>query len=304
MATTFNTPINNVRSTLQSSHTSGSGTLAVATGTGTLFGSTFPLRVTVVTAASYGTASEVLTIFSVTARATDSLTVTAIEGTSDAPYAAGAFVEMRDTAGSFSDIHTAVNALENNISGVTTHAVMLGEGTTATGSATIGTAGRVLTDQGAGADPIFTALPTATVVNSILTTNYSLTASFANSGLSVTLPSAGTYLIWGSIRAVMVASSTVVGDINWVELELYDVTNSAKVPNSQIMAIIATSQAAGLNINSQTTAAIGPYVYPVSASAVVQLWAQYVVGSHSTIVVSYVGGDSGGNSVLTALRVY
>ena len=116
MSTTFKTPLNNIRTTLQSSHTSGSGSLAVATGTGTLFGSTFPLRVTVITAQSYGSSAEALTIFSVTARATDTLTVTAIEGTADATYAAGAFVEMRDTAGTFSDIHTAVNALETNIS--------------------------------------------------------------------------------------------------------------------------------------------------------------------------------------------
>ncbi len=41
----------------------------------------------------------------------------------------------------------------------TAHSVLLGEGTGAQGFATIGTAGRVLTDQGAGADPTFAALP-------------------------------------------------------------------------------------------------------------------------------------------------
>ena len=44
---------------------------------------------------------------------------------------------------------------------LTAHGVLLGEGTSALGVATIGTAGRVLTDNGAGADPSFQAIPTA-----------------------------------------------------------------------------------------------------------------------------------------------
>lgn len=41
---------------------------------------------------------------------------------------------------------------------LTTHGVLLGQGTSAVGAATIGTAGRILIDQGAGADPAFTAM--------------------------------------------------------------------------------------------------------------------------------------------------
>jgi hypothetical protein len=40
---------------------------------------------------------------------------------------------------------------------LTAHAVLLGEGTSGVAFATIGTAGRVLTDNGAGADPTFQA---------------------------------------------------------------------------------------------------------------------------------------------------
>lgn len=114
MPTTFRTPINNVSTTLGSAHSIASGTLVVASGAGSLFGTVFPLRVTVITAASYGTTSEVLTIFNVTARTTDTLTVSgAIEGTTDQVFAIGARVEIRPTAATFSDIHTAVNTLEN-----------------------------------------------------------------------------------------------------------------------------------------------------------------------------------------------
>lgn len=42
-----------------------------------------------------------------------------------------------------------------NLTTLTAHAVLLGEGTSSVGFATIGTAGRVLTDNGAGVDPTF-----------------------------------------------------------------------------------------------------------------------------------------------------
>jgi hypothetical protein len=48
--TVLDVPVNNAESTLAADHTSGSGTLVLATGTGTLFGSpspTAPVRVTV-----------------------------------------------------------------------------------------------------------------------------------------------------------------------------------------------------------------------------------------------------------------
>lgn len=44
------------------------------------------------------------------------------------------------------------------LTSLTAHAVMLGEGTSSVGFATIGTAGRLLIDQGSGSDPAFTAV--------------------------------------------------------------------------------------------------------------------------------------------------
>lgn len=44
---------------------------------------------------------------------------------------------------------------------LTAHAVMLGEGVSAVSFATVGTSGRLLTDQGSGDDPIFTSLTTS-----------------------------------------------------------------------------------------------------------------------------------------------
>jgi len=141
MATTFSTPLNNLRTTVGAAHTSGSGSLQVASGAGANFGSTFPLRVTVATAATYGIVGEVSTIFTVTARATDTLTVAAIEGTSDRNYAIGDIVEVRETAGSLTDIQSAVNTAENtiaafpagNITSGTVAVARLGSGTATAG---------------------------------------------------------------------------------------------------------------------------------------------------------------------------
>lgn len=109
--TQFYTARNNARTTLASGYTAGAGSLVVTDGT--VFGSTWPAKVTVITAASYGSTSEVLTVFSVTGRSGNTLTgVAAAEGTTDQDFAAGAIVEMRPTAAHFNDLANAVNTLE------------------------------------------------------------------------------------------------------------------------------------------------------------------------------------------------
>jgi hypothetical protein len=91
--------------------------LVLTSGTGALFGPvsvTAPVRFTVVTAATYGTASEVSTIYQATGISGDVLSgVLAIEGTTDRNYSVGDKVEARPTQGSFGDVYAAVNAIEN-----------------------------------------------------------------------------------------------------------------------------------------------------------------------------------------------
>lgn len=74
---------------------------------------------------------------------------------------------------------------------LTAHAVLLGEGTSAPGFATIGTSGRLLIDQGAGADPSFNAMSqdctitNAGVITCLKTNNVAFgTAAAANTGTS------------------------------------------------------------------------------------------------------------------------
>jgi hypothetical protein len=72
---------------------------------------------------------------------------------------------------------------------LTAHSVLLGEGTSPIAFATIGTAGRVLTDQGAGVDPVFAAPAPAPYTLDPVTTGTSHT---------VTLTSPGTITYWSS----------------------------------------------------------------------------------------------------------
>jgi|SRR5579871_4709959 len=76
---------------------------------------------------------------------------------------------------------------------LTAHAVLLGEGTNALGTATIGTSGRVLTDNGAGADPTFQNLPASRPTIATKTSGpYNIqtadcgTTLIANSGSAIT----------------------------------------------------------------------------------------------------------------------
>jgi len=68
--------------------------------------------------------------------------------------------------GTWSGTTVAVDHGGTGATSLTAHAVLLGNGTSAIGAATIGTAGRLLIDQGAGADPAFNVMSgDATITN-------------------------------------------------------------------------------------------------------------------------------------------
>jgi hypothetical protein len=141
--TVFKTLVNNLRTSLGANYTAGSGTMTVAPGTGTLFGSistAAPARFTVITAATYGTSSEVLTIYQATGLSGDVLSgVSAIEGTTDLNYSAGDKLEARPTQGSYADIHGAINAIENAPYAVDNSVVHRAGSETITGAKTFST---------------------------------------------------------------------------------------------------------------------------------------------------------------------
>jgi hypothetical protein len=103
---------NNVSTTLAQPHTAGSSTLVVKAGHGVDFGSTFPARIT-----ALHKATGAVVIYNCTARVGDTLTAavfgSGVDATPDLALAAGDIISMNPTAGTFGDIHTAVNALES-----------------------------------------------------------------------------------------------------------------------------------------------------------------------------------------------
>jgi hypothetical protein len=130
MATNFAVPGNNVSTTVGATYThTGSfpQSLTLAAGTGskfpTLTGSQF-YRVTVCQVAfaySPTASTSNYTIYNATLATSpaDTLTLHSVmEGTTDRDYAIGDIVEIRVTAGTLSDIHTAVNNIESSGTGV------------------------------------------------------------------------------------------------------------------------------------------------------------------------------------------
>ena len=112
MATQFNYFQNNAKSSLASAYTAGSGSLVLADASS--FGSTFPIEITVITAASYQTSAETQTIYKITGVSGNTLTgITVAEGETDQNFSVGDVVEMRWTAGEANLVSTAINNLEN-----------------------------------------------------------------------------------------------------------------------------------------------------------------------------------------------
>ena len=103
MATIFLVPKNNAVSTLNGGINDSVTSLAVASGEGALFPSSFPFNITL--------EDEILKC---TNRVTDTFTVVrGEEGTTPASHADGKAVGLRITAKAISDLNTAVNAIES-----------------------------------------------------------------------------------------------------------------------------------------------------------------------------------------------
>jgi hypothetical protein len=139
---------------------------------------------------------------------------------------------------------------------LTAHAVLLGEGTSSLGFATIGTGGRILVDQGSGADPAFEVISgdatlssagvlTVTKTNSVAfaasaTTN-ALNASNISSGTlpAAQLPTSG-YTIneWVTVPTALSGSSA----LNFATVSAYTVTLTASVANTLTISNIAVGQ--------------------------------------------------------------
>jgi len=110
--------------------------------------------------------------------------------------------------------------------------------------------------------------PTATNGSASLSVGVTLTGSsgvFSTTGLSVTLPEAGTYLLMAEVRTTVQVSA---GAQAYISLEFYNATDAAVVAGSFRFA----AWAGAVNVAVVSTTPMQKIV-TVSASKVIQLWA-------------------------------
>ena len=159
----------------------------------------------------------------------------------------------------------------------------------------------MLTDQGVGVDPVFAAPIGSNNVTVHGTSGSSLTIAATMGDTSpsfgITLPTAGTWLISGFIRPSITGNGTL-GQYVYITTQLYDVTNSAIVPNSANLLIQGSLQVASTNVPFQQSATVGPVIYTVSGSTVINL--QALAAGTATVASSLFTANFGGVPTLVA----
>ena len=160
------------------------------------------------------------------------------------------------------------------LTSIAANAVLLGNGTGALQAATVGTSGNVLTDNGSGSIPTFQGPVTSNYTSAGLVTSYTPTTTWGTTGLSITLPGAGVYFIAGASLLFVDISGTIQQQCQ-LNVQMYDVTISAYVngTRSSYIGMLQTTVPSGTPFRAWSQVPIGPAIYSVTGSRVLQLWA-------------------------------
>ena len=124
---------------------------------------------------------------------------------------------------------------------------------------------------------------------SILATTYNTTTAYADTGLSVSLPGAGTYLITAKVAAVLDVSASA-GGANYAQL--YNATDGAAVTDSDVAIVPAAVTGVPLYGSATITHRIS-----VAAAKVIKLYAKHVVTG--TVTASQILQTGSGFGVTT-----
>ncbi len=168
------------------------------------------------------------------------------------------------------------------------------------------TNGQVLTEV-SGAPAWANPVTKSSVVGQLSSASYNLTTSFANIGLSVNLPAAGTYILRGSIRAfVDVQGSNTATDGATVQCQLYDSTASSVIANSVSLIVNSYVFVTGVGQLFCAMSPIGPVLYTVTVPTTVNIQGKYTLIGGASIVGfgTQINSDSNGYTSLSAIRVY
>ena len=136
----------------------------------------------------------------------------------------------------------------------------------------------------------------------VLATNYNVTGSFASvgNGLTVTLPSAGTYLITGFANITLNVTG-IATQYAYMNAQIYNTTTVTVVPNSLVNVMFIGLGSSVTSQSNQLTAPIGPIIYTVAGAT--QIDVQFDQGGTVTINSASVNAIAGGGSVLSAVRI-
>ena len=173
---------NNAATTLASNITNVATTLTVASGTGALFPSPTGSNYSYVTLIN--AAGTVLEIVKLTARSTDTLTITrAQEGTNASAFSTGDKVELRVTAAGMTDTF--------NNGGVQSATVVAGTGISVTSSTTTGAATATVNNTGVTSVAAGTGISVSASTGGVTITNAGVTSVAAGTGISVSASTGG-----------------------------------------------------------------------------------------------------------------
>lgn len=158
--------------------------------------------------------------------------------------------------------------------------------TTALSKLAASTSGYVLTAAGASTAPAWAAPITNTTGASSLSSTYNVTGSYANVGLSVSLPSAGKYRVWGEVRCQLQVS-VATGNIT---IRLYDSTAAAAISNSERISEFSQS-----SVLAGSTVPISEVITVTGASTID---VQAITAAGPTYTSAQILSDSSGRSRL------
>lgn len=137
-------------------------------------------------------------------------------------------------------------------------------------------------------------LPTPSYGIATLASYYGLSGTagtFYDTGLSVTLPAAGTYRVTADVRSTMKGNA---GTLWWISVKLYNSTDAADVSNSERLVVLTASSGVLLENSCSITT-----IVTVAASKVVKLYAKRDGQTSPTWTNSTVDSDVNGRTSMT-----
>lgn len=173
-------------------------------------------------------------------------------------------------------------------SSFTANGVLVGNGASTLQVTATGTANQVLTSNGGGTPPTFETLPSATWGTSTLSSGFTLTASagtFEDTGLSITLPSAGTYNVYAIARGQIAYSAGVEA---FIQVKFYNSTDGVYLDGGSAGAYTNKSGSDQLKIHSIPIQTI----ITVNGSKTIKLYAARM--SATSFIISSIESNSEG----------